>query len=384
MACQLNTNYVQMKTINKISSLMLISLTAILFSVFMISCSEERNEIVRSENADIEKLGEILTMLKTTRDNAMYGTIKGQYPEESKQILNDAMAEVGRLILKIDSGGSVSSSDIDMAKTDADKAIANFKSTVRTETFLYPAELYVDGNAGGYIDFGYSPEYSRFGTNGNQTYTIELWVKYKSLPDGIGAIVSTFLENSGVRCGWMMNMINSNYLRMTCTSNIKDQMWEPGDGFSDLDTWVYAAAVYNDKGVDGDTNNGNPIVLKFYRNGELKNSGDNDNSSRYYNPADDSNFPQLPMIGFAQNNMDGTHTRPMQGYIKYFRIWKSAKTQAEIQNLMNGVTVVTGDEPDLACAWDFDKQVEDDQNIKDLTGRHTAKLCGNYQWNILP
>ncbi|MDR1720677.1 MAG: DUF4972 domain-containing protein [Dysgonamonadaceae bacterium] len=348
------------------------------------SCSEEKNKDIRERNPDIELLGESLTLLKTTRDEARYGTIKGNYPEESKQILNDAMAVIARLIFRIENGETISEAEIAQVKTMTQNAIAEFNATVRTETLLYDAELYVDGDAGGYIDFGISSEYSRFGENGNQAYTVELWVKYKALPGGIGAIVSTFVENGGVRCGWMLNMINSDYLRMSCTSNLEHQMWEPGDGFTDIEKWVHVAAVYNDKGVDGDMDNGSPVVLKYYENGVMANKSSNSNPSMYYNPADDSKLPSLPMIAFAQHTLDGSRTRTMQGYIKHFRIWKTAKSPDEIVKLMNGTTVVTGNESDLSCAWPFDKQVEDDLNIKDLTGRHTAVLKGSYQWIILP
>ena len=41
---------------------------------------------------------------------------------------------------------------------------------------------------------------------------------------------------------------------------------------------------------------------------------------------------------------------------------------------------VTGEEDDLVCGWTFAKMALDDQEIKDLTGKYTAKLVGDYRW----
>ena len=350
-----------------------------------LSCSEEKNMIVRDRNVSIEAIGESLALLKKTKADAKYGTRKGEYPEESKQILDDAMTVLARIIMRIDKGENVSDAEVSKAKADAATALENFKKTVRTETLLFPAEIYVDGNDGGYIDFGYSADYIRFGTNGNQAFTVELWVKYRTMPGGILAIVSTFVEQAdGVRRGWMMNMINGDYLRMTLPSNVAHNLLEPGEGFRQTETWTHIAAVYNDKGVDGEFRDGLPVVLKFYKDGELKNSSTN-NADRYYQSGDDSRFPELAMIAFAQFNPDGSTQRKMQGYIKHFHLWKSAKTADEIRKLMDGTTTVVGTESDLVCGWAFDKQVEaeDEQNMKDLTGRHTAALRGKYEWRLL-
>jgi hypothetical protein len=41
---------------------------------------------------------------------------------------------------------------------------------------------------------------------------------------------------------------------------------------------------------------------------------------------------------------------------------------------------VTGTESGLVCAWDFTTVVEDVTNIPDKTGKHVAKIVGNYKW----
>lgn len=70
--------------------------------------------------------------------------------------------------------------------------------------------------------------------------------------------------------------------------------------------------------------------------------------------------------------------RCMSGYIKNFRLWSSAKTEDQIKSLMT--SDVSGTEADLICAWDFTVVPEDNQNIKDKTGKHTAKIVGTHTW----
>lgn len=55
----------------------------------------------------------------------------------------------------------------------------DFKATVIIEYVSVAAELYVDGQNDGYIDFGASENYSKFGNTGEQVFTVELWVKLK-------------------------------------------------------------------------------------------------------------------------------------------------------------------------------------------------------------
>lgn len=355
---------------------------AFLISVTVISCSEERNSFQRDRNPEIESLGVYLSQLETLRDNSTYGVSKGQYPEESKDILNDAMAVLGRLIIKLDENQSVTQSEMDQAIANAGTAITNFKATIRTESVKYPAELYVNGSDGGYINFGTSNDYLNFGTAKNREFTVELWVKLKTMPSGIGAIVSTFLENGGIRCGWMMNMINGDYMRITYAQKAEHQLWEPGNGFTETNKWHHIAAVYSDNGVDGEMENGNPVVAKFYYDGEFKSKIVRSSTDNYYG-ANDNGLPSLPMIAFAQYQTDGSFDRKSQGYIKHFHIWNSAKNGQELKNIMNGTTEVVGSESDLVCGWEFDSTVEDDQNIKDLTGKHTASVKGKYEWQII-
>ncbi|UVV53321.1 hypothetical protein NXY15_00415 [Bacteroides thetaiotaomicron] len=68
----------------------------------------------------------------------------------------------------------------------------------------------------------------------------------------------------------------------------------------------------------------------------------------------------------------------MTGFIKKFRMWSTAKSANEVKTLMN--SDVTGTESGLVCAWDFTTVAEDVTNIPDKTGKHVAKIVGNYKW----
>ena len=60
---------------------------------------------------------------------------------------------------------------------------------------------------------------------------------------------------------------------------------------------------------------------------------------------------------------------------------KSAKDNEYVQNSYNGTAEVTGKEADLAAAWDFMTKPSGSGNeVIDLTGRHTAKIIGTYEW----
>lgn len=244
-----------------------------------------------------------------------------------------------------------------------------------------PAELYVDGLAGGYIDFGYSPEYIRFGEDRNQVFTIELWAKFKDfVAPGAGAsILSTILDASDYsRCGWFLNWWPGGLIRASFTGVLPHWLWEPqSNPFTDLNTWVHIAVVYDDNGVYGEAG----TLMKLYINGGLE-AVHFVQPDNWYNAADDPRFPQRSMVAFGRWGTDDV-TGSLQGYIKHLRIWKSAKTPGEIQDLMNGTTVVTGQEGDLACAWAFNKTAPDEENIVDLTGRHSASLHGSYTWEII-
>lgn len=239
------------------------------------------------------------------------------------------------------------------------------------------AELYINGRNGGYIDFGHSPEYSNFGENGKQAFTVELWLKLK-YTEAFGSVVSCFNEDSQTqtRKGWVINSFHNSRLRMT----LGLENWgllEPGFDFSTTGQWVHFAAVVDENGINGEQINGKPVVLKVYQNGILKDQSTSFDGGNYL-----SNYLQTPMIAFGQPAGVGGMTSDwrLSGYIKDFHIWKSAKSEGTIRKIMNKDIDVTGFEPDLVCGWRFNSVPVNNQDIKDLTGRYSARLVGDSQW----
>lgn len=242
------------------------------------------------------------------------------------------------------------------------------------------AELYVNGRNGGYIDFGHSVNYSNFGEDGKQSFTIELWLKLKNT-EVFGSVISCFNEDSQTqtRKGWVINNFQNSRLRMT----LGLQNWgllEPGFDFSTVEQWVHFAAVVDENGINGELINGKPVVVKVYQNGVLKDQSTSFEGGNYL-----PNYLPTPMIAFGQPAGIGGMTSDwrLSGYIKDFHIWKGAKSETTIRKIMNKDIDVTGFEPDLVCGWRFNAIPLNNQNIEDLTGRYSAKLVGTYQWIAL-
>ncbi|MCD8178796.1 MAG: hypothetical protein LUE98_15870 [Tannerellaceae bacterium] len=89
----------------------------------------------------------------------------------------------------------------------AEEARQKFEST-RLQEDNISWDLFVNGNNGGYIDFGYHPEYYVFGEEENQSYTIEFWVKITGYCNEPGQdnslMLCAYAEDNGNRSGWQM------------------------------------------------------------------------------------------------------------------------------------------------------------------------------------
>ena len=85
-------------------------------------------------------------------------------------------------------------------------------------------------------------------------------------------------------------------LRMTYGIGYNDLM-EPAYGFTYKDQWVHICIVTDEEGVDGESENGIPIMLKMYLNGEvvLKKA-----SEHYPNKNYSSNDLPIPMVAFQE------------------------------------------------------------------------------------
>ena len=178
--------------------------------------------------------------------------------------------------------------------------------------------------------------------------------------------------------GWMMYWRNADggIYRATwgetggniCEPSLK----APEDG-----EWQHFLFVYSDKGLPGSPE----LRAKLYVNGEVKTT-EGSVGSRFYNSSNYANY-NAPMTAFGRymRTSDNLFEEGFAGYMKKIRIWKSAKDNEYVQNSYNGTAEVTGKEADLAAAWDFMTKPSGSGNeVIDLTGRHTAKIIGTYEW----
>lgn len=356
-------------------------LTLLLFaSLVFVSCSDDDDDKTVDVSKFVAQMEDVRDEMETLRDRAEYGDKKDMYPQESKYILDDALIQIEKTIRNFKNGTETdpTQAKVDIAIADANKAMADFKATQRTEDLppeFKKAELYVNGKDGAYIDFGYSPNYSKFGESGKQAFTVELWFKLK-YTEGFGSIISCFNEDGDIqtRKGWVINNFDNSRVRMT----IGLENWgliEPGVNFSTTEQWAHFAAVIDENGI-----NGGAEIIKVYLNGELKDQATAQSGKNYL-----SNYLETSMVAFGQPAGVGgmTDAWRLSGYIKDFHIWKSAKSEEEIRKIMDKEIAVTGSESDLVCGWEFTSTVEDNENIKDLTGNYSAKLVGDYKWNTI-
>lgn len=197
----------------------------------------------------------------------------------------------------------------------------------------------------------------------------------KQHEDGVRKIIIT-PHYRRRRKGWAVNS-HFGRLRMTYGIGYSD-LFEPGFSFSTLNQWVHVAVVTNENGVDGEVRDGIPVMTKIYVNGQLMLSERGRDDRLPYTPND----KEVAMVAFT--GLSATANRigekSTNGCMRHLHIWKSAKTQAEIQHLMDTPESVTGSESDLVCGWTLNKTVSDNNNIKDLTGKFSARLIGDFQW----
>ena len=372
-----------MKNIYSIRLLIIAFLSAFAMSVCY-SCSDDDGEGIKVYEYR-EQIGKKIKVLTDLQAESQFGLREGMYPETSKAILENAIAKLKDFLQTMKEGGVAEMQIPDETARllkESDEKIAEFKATIRTEDLLVPAELQVNGKNGGYIDFGVHPEYSTFGEAGKQAFTVEFWVKLKDV-EGFFYLISTFTDderNDHERKGWCVNSYNygSNNMRMTYGMGFNDLM-EPAFGFTTVNEWVHLAVVTDETGVDGEISGGRPIMTKMYLNGELKLSttSHQDVSKPYA-----TNSNNVSMVAFTGMSATGSRIedKGANGSMKHLHIWNGAKTQEEIRQLMEHPEKVTGTESDLVCGWPFVKMALDDQDIKDLTGKYTARLVGDYSW----
>lgn len=327
-------------------------------------------------------------------DATKWGNRKDQYPVESKVYLQNAITSLYTVVENVLSGviTNMTQALYDDAMAAAAAALQKVEDTkLKEDNILW--NLFVDGNNGGYIDFGYSPDYVKFGDNNKQAFTIELWVNVTAYCNVPGQDNSTMLSTMTQRdywSGWRAQDRTKGLLRTMMAhwqnEGPKDaQIWEPGYKKSDnwtLNRWTHYAFLQRDEGLPGfDT----PTDVKCYsmvdgqRQGEIIRVGErwrtyiNDNSVKY----------QVRMTGFCSLDNNGNRQETFSGYIKKIRIWKTNRTEEQVRNSYLGiVTDVTKDNANLVASWDFEVRGSKPTSteITDLTGRHVASLKGLFKW----
>lgn len=331
-------------------------------------------------------------------DETKWGNHKGQYPVANKSILESAAEDLDSMADRIRTGEitDVTQAMFDEAMANAGKKITQVEDSAWPDNSQITWNLFVDGNAGAYIDFGYSEDYVKFGDNDNQAFAIELWVNIKEYCNKNGEDNCTFLStmtNDSYWSGWRAQDRTKGLLR-TMVAHWQDnnhsnpQEWEPGWKKSDnwtKDRWTHYAFLFRDKGLPGfDT----PTDVKCYsmidgsRQGEIIRVGESWRT--YIN--DNSISKQVHMTGFCSLDNNGNRNEWFSGYIKKIRIWRTNRTENQIYASYAGSEEgVSADNPDLVDAWDF--EVKGDQPSKEATREivglkgHKATLTGNnWQW----
>ncbi|GAB3414217.1 DUF4972 domain-containing protein [Niabella aquatica] len=343
-------------------------------------------ETVGIQDKYITDLDGLIASINQLAESSDYGARKGQYPAESRAILTDAVSNANRYVLLIRyQNPSPSESEKQRYVSVINGAIEKFKNSIRTEDAeTIPAELFVDGKTTqSYINFGRSKDYTVFGTNGNQSFTVEFWVKIKERgPYDNSIFMCTYFSTSQWRNGWMMYWRNANngIYRVTWAGILSDNsrrgLWEPSFPAPQDGVWQHFAFVYNDKGLDGNS----ALRAKLYLNGTVVATQNNSNAGEIYNSSEYDNYDK-PMTAFCRWVNNEKMEEGFSGYMKKIRIWKEAKGDTYIHASSKEETEIIGKENNLVAAWDFtSKPSGADNTVLDLTGKHEAKIIGTYKW----
>lgn len=343
------------------------------------------------DQSTIDKLGllqEKRIALVNMRDNSTYGNYQGQYPTESKSILQQGIDDLYKLIQNIENFDIVSPTQevIEEAITNADLVITNFEASVRlVDNIKY--NLFVDGVNNGYINFEYNENFVKFGNQSSQAFTIATWVKitgtnYVEATGNThnGAILSAFDQNSASPAyfsGWMICWRKESTLRSSVgvvdVNNNDRHLWEPGKNMNIKDQWVHVVIVYNDLGLDDRDNR-----ARIYINGDDSGTIRIGEVERVYN-SNQVIANNVKMTAFVQY-INGTKMGATAGYMKSLQIWKTNKSGSEIKAMYNGNYDLDLTDSNLVSAWNFETKPADGINIVDLTGRYTATIVGTHQW----
>lgn len=342
---------------------------------------------LQAEAADLEEI---------YNDGTKWGNHQGQYPLESKAILEKAIENLYDLVERIQSGAIADMTQelYDEAIQAANEAMQRVEDSKWAEDHL-TWNLFVDGNKGGWIDFGYSEDFVKFGDDNHQNFTIELWINIKEFTTQPNEDNSTFLASyvSSPRSGWRVqyrkvNGGSEHWMRGSMAhwqnEGPKDpEWWEPRAIVNNpKDKWTHFAFAVADDGVPGfdapQAHTKSCVFVNGSQSGEVIRVGE---EWRTY--IEDACIDEkMKMTAFCRLNSDGAREEYFSGYIKYMRIWKGIRSRDDIRLASIGKVELDPNDPNLVAAWDFEVlgQKPAGTTITDITGRHTATLKGTYEW----
>ncbi len=333
-------------------------------SLGFVSCYDK----VKSGSAELDfsQLFELKAQIEQRLEECEVGEEDGKYPAASFEELERALSNLKEGIKKANANLFILQFEVNNYVIAAKKGIALFDDSLNfTVAPGTPSELFVNGvDHKGHIDFGSSTAYNP------ANMTVEVWTKYPEnfIEFTFGSFLSTFISPMPYK-GWTIHYwgTSNSMLRFSPgTDNSNPDLTLPTiytAAPSTFDTWFHFAAVFDTSAKK----------MSLYINGELKTS-----TECADNIISGAAGEESRMWAFVEPK---DNSRCMSGYIKKFRLWSSAKSESEIRSLMT--TDVTGAESGLVCAWDFTVKPQDDSNIVDITGNHTAKLVGVYKWKPL-
>ncbi|WP_199417161.1 LamG domain-containing protein [Chitinophaga silvatica] len=339
-----------------------------------LGCAKKQNNVrVLTLDCMESKISKIRSIL----DTAKVGTDDFMYPQQSVDDLQKALTDIQTGISYAKAGRFILQYEVDNVCNKADQAITQFLGSYNYT--LAPGsdgELLVNGlNRKGSIDFGDRAEFSN-----SNTFTVELWVKYNKdfLDFEMATLIGTTSE--GPQSNWPDNKFEGWNIHYQRSGNLRASMGvgtgvlEQAKAFpTNYGKWNHVALVWDINAKAG-AGEDRPYHMKMYVNGELFWQKNNDILA--------GGVPRA-MLPSSTKKMrafiDPYHPdRCMTGYIKKFRLWNEAKTPDQLKTLMTAD--VKGNESNLVCAWDFTVVPTDPDNVKDKTGKFTAKIQGSYKW----
>ncbi|PTX63817.1 concanavalin A-like lectin/glucanase superfamily protein [Kordia periserrulae] len=210
--------------------------------------------------------------------------------------------------------------------------------------------------------------YGEFMTNGNP-YTVECLFKLSNIPffssDQVIFGSGNYFNPNFIRCAKPIVLVGNDLFNGTYIGFIPTERQNNNFGRLpileipyelEVDTWYHVAFVYN---------GGNEFY--FYVNGRRVGHA----TKTHHNISCNTSNNDIHIGGV---NIDGRNTANLDGAVDEFRIWRKAKTEAEIQAQM--YTHLTGRETDLDLYYDFD-DASNTSNVIDITGNGNNGITNN-------